>query len=188
MANQAAQVLMRKLVTGMQNKVSSPYGYRNNRGFTLIEILVVVVIMGITVGFALLAFGDFGRSRRIVMAAEQFINYVKLVEQQAILETSTLGIRLNKNSYQVVRFQFPSSWQIISKNVIFHQQQFPKNTVIRLTTENLQEEKGGPQIIIDASGDMTPFKLHVGSAKQTNIVTIVGEHNGNISLKLLKSP
>ncbi len=51
---------MLRLVIGMQNRARADLN-----GFTLIEILVVIVIVGITLSFALLAFGDFGSERRI---------------------------------------------------------------------------------------------------------------------------
>ena len=75
MANPVAVVSTLNTVIGMRNR---------DQGFTLIEILVVVLIIGITLGFALLAFGDFGRQRQIITAAETFVNYVTLVEQQAL--------------------------------------------------------------------------------------------------------
>jgi len=180
MANQVEQELMRKLVIGMQNNRG------NLHGFTLIEILVVVLIIGITIGFALLAFGDFGSNRRILMSAEQFVNYVKFVQHQSILETSTLGIRLNQNSYQVLRFEAPSNWQVMPKNSIFHQQQFPDSAIVYF--ENTTDKNGNPQIIINSSGDMTAFKLTVGSSKQAIITRIIGESNGAITLQFLKSP
>jgi len=170
----AAPVSMLKLVTGMQTK----------QGFTLIEILVVILIIGITLGFALLAFGDFGANRRIIVAAEQFVGYVKLVQQQAILETSTLGINFNKNGYQVMRFQTPASWQAMPQKSIFHTQYFPDSTVINL--ESNSKKSGNPQIIINSSGDMTAFTLHLGSAHQVDLATVVGTFDGNVSLQLAK--
>lgn len=178
MANQVAQISMQKLVTGMRSNPS--------KGFTLIEILVVVLIIGITLGFALLAFGDFGSKRRIVMAAEQFVNYVKLVQQQAIVETSTLGISINQNSYQVLRFQTPSNWQLMPQKSIFHQQRFPDNAIVHI--DQPAQIKGTPQIIINASGDMTAFKLNFGSAKDIDIATVVADHNGTVALQLATSP
>ena len=167
---------MLKLVTGM----------RASRGFTLVEILVVVLIVGITLGFALLAFGDFGGNRRIIIAAEQFVNYVKLVQQQAILETSTLAITINKNNYQVLRFHPPATWQPMPQKAIFRSQHFPESAVIYIEKNNAVKA-GGPAIIINASGDMTPFILHVGTAKQPDLATIVGTYDGRVSLKQAKS-
>lgn len=166
---------MLKLVTGMQNK----------QGFTLIEILVVLLIIGITLGFALLAFGDFGSSRRVLMAAEQFVNYVKLAEQQAILESSTFGISINQQSYQILRFQAPNTWRPPSKNKIFLAQHFPDKTRVRL--ENIKDKKHLPQIIITAAGEITEFTLILSTKNQDNIVSVVGEPNGTVRL-LKKNP
>lgn len=159
---------------------------RSIGGFTLIEILVVIFIIGITLGFALMAFGDFGEKRSIIVAAEQFTNYVKLVQQQAILETSTLGLNINPQGYQVVRFQAPASWSPIHKKSIFHQQHFPKGLVLSL--KNTNHQPGMPAIIINSSGDMTPFTLDFGTVKQASIVTVMGMHNGAIISKTMASP
>lgn len=157
-----------------------------NKGFTLIEILVVLLIIGITMGFAVMSFGDFGEKRGIIVAAEQFTNYVKLVQQQAILETSTLGIRIHDNGYQVLRFQAPASWVPLPLNSIFHRHHFPKGLVVHL--HNIENKQGNPAIIINSSGDMTPFVLDFGSAKQTAISTITGKSNGSITLHSMTSP
>ena len=159
---------------------------QNKGGFTLIEILVVVLIFGITLGFTLLAFGDFGRERRIVMAAEQFINYVKFAEQQAILETSTLGINIDSKSYQLWRLQPPNHWGSLSNKTIFHQQQFPNNTIVHL--ETVTKNNRGPQIIINSSGEITAFMLNFGSHDQANIVKVIGESNGDLVLQRAKLP
>lgn len=161
---------MLRLVIGMQT----------DRGFTLIEILVVVLIVGITLGFALLAFGDFGGSRRITVGAERFANYMRLVQQQAILESSTLGIRLTHEGYQVFRFQMPSSWEVLSKKKIFHLQHFSSNTIISLEKKG---KKSNPDIIINSSGDMTPFQLQFGDRQHT-LATVTATHDGQVLFKL----
>jgi len=169
----------------MQNRVGL-IPKKNSSGFTLIEILVVIVIVGITLGFALLAFGDFGSQRRIRVAAEQFVNYVKFVQQQSILETSTLGISFNQNNYQVLRFQAPKTWQEMPKKSVFRQQHFPSDAIIRL--ESSTKSSSNPPIIINASGDMTAFKLNAGSAKNSDIANVIGTSNGEVAMQPLKSP
>ena len=171
MVNPVELELTLTLVTGMPA----------NKGFTLIEILVVLLIIGITLGFALLAFGDFGGKRRIIIAAEQFTNYVKLVQQQAILETSTLGIQLDNKGYQVVRFESSRDWSPMPSKGIFRQQHFPDSLI--LTIKSLASKQGQPAIIINATGDTTPFTLDFGTKKQESLITLHGEPSGALTLK-----
>ena len=106
---------------------------QTKRGVTLIEILVVLAIIGITLGFALLAFGDFGASRRVVASAEQFLNQVKLLEQQAVLTSTTFGIQFDPaaspTSFRVLRFQPSSGWQRPSR-ALSRTYPFPAHTLI----------------------------------------------------------
>lgn len=166
---------MRRLVTGMTI----------SRGFTLIEILIVIVIIGITVGFALLAFGDFGESRSIQFAAEQLANTLRLTQQQAILETSTFGLRIDNNQYQILKFQ-TSSWQAPSNQSIFKIHYFPKHTLITLKTAN-KAATGTPSIVINPSGEMTPFTLGFATNKESLITTLVGHHDGSLTFDVAKT-
>lgn len=166
---------MRRLVTGM----------RINRGFTLIEILIVIVIIGITVGFALIAFGDFGSSRRILFSADQLVNTLRLAQQQAILTTSTLGLRIDNNSYQILRFEDSSKWEPISNKGVFKVNYFPPQTVVVLKTNN-KSSPDTPSIIINAAGDMTPFTLSFGTNKEI-LTVLTGSHNGSLNLSMTKS-
>ncbi|KTD59199.1 general secretion pathway protein LspH [Legionella shakespearei DSM 23087] len=161
---------MQKLVTGMTT----------NRGFTLIEILIVIVIIGITVGFALIAFGDFGESKRILFAADQLGNTLKLAQQQAILEHGTLGLKIDNTSYQILKLHNASEWKPISNKGVFKVHYFPHNTVITLKTNN-KASVGAPSIIIGSSGDITPFTLDFGINKENTIVTLTGSANGTLN-------
>lgn len=169
-------VLMPKLVIGMSaNKIKQ-------KGFTLIEILVVILTVGITLGFALLAFGDFGSTRRITVAAEEFIDYVKLVQQQAIITSNTLSIRVSQDGYQALRLQqhlaHKPHWQPMSQTV-FRLQKFPHDATV-----NLQKAK---YLIVHPSGDMTAFTLIFKSAKQTPVVSVIGTHNGILRLQSMET-
>lgn len=159
---------------------------KQQRGYTLIEILIVVVIISITVAFAVLAFGDFGKNRRILLSAEQFANYVKLIQQQAILETKPFGLYINGNTYQAFRFTTPGNWNALPQTSIFRKRFFPDGALIILNASG--QQNNNPQIIIHASGDITPFVLDVLSNKKEPIASIAGEFNGNVILKRATSP
>lgn len=161
---------MRRLVTGMNA----------NKGFTLIEILVVIIIIGITLGFALIAFGDFGSSKRIIYAGEQVANTLRLAQQQAIFENSTLGLKINNQSYQILRFQNSSQWRSVSsRNLLFKIHYLPNDMLITLKTN--QKNSQAPGIIINPSGEVNEFTLLFGTQKKSNIAVLTGLANGDLS-------
>jgi general secretion pathway protein H len=153
---------------------------KKNKGFTLIELLVVIVIIGITVGFALITFGDFGESRRIVFAAEELENTLRLAQQQAILESSTLGMRIDNSSYQILKFQNDSKWHTPSNKNLFKIHYFPKSVVITLQSR-FKTKKDLPSIIINSSGETNAFTLNVGTAKEHTVAVLRGKDNGELT-------
>ncbi|MCX7117543.1 MAG: type II secretion system minor pseudopilin GspH [Legionellales bacterium] len=162
----------------MRNKWDKPHG------FTLIEILVVVLIISISLGFALLAMGDFGEQRRLFTSAEQFVNYVTFAEHQAIIESNTLGVRIMKSSYYLLRFQPPSHWLPMPNKSMYRIQHFPKHTITSIESETGSND--APQIIVDAEGDITPFILHLKLKGDHVTLRVVGSSDGKI--KVLSTP
>lgn len=160
----------------------SVIGMTTNRGFTLIEILVVMVIIGITIGFALIAFGDFGASRRLQFAAEQLANKIKLVQQQAILESATYGLNIDKKNYQFFKFNNNSAWISLNNKGIYKITYFPQSSYIHLKTA-APTGQNTPAIIIHPSGDMTAFSLHFGSDKNTVSTVLEANTQGELSFK-----
>lgn len=158
---------MPKLVTGMPAE----------RGFTLIEILVVVVIIGITLGFALLAFGDFGAGRRATVTAEGFSSYIRLVQQRAILEANAFAINLDKKGYETLRFN-GGQWQTMPAKSIFHWRSFPSSVVV--------SPKGGfrkPAIVITSSGETNEFRIDFGTSKKADIAILLGDRDGKLLIQ-----
>jgi len=182
-ANVYTQV--RERLCSMQRSTVATAPKKSNQGFTLIEILIVLVIIGITFGFALIAFGDFGESRRVLFSAEQLANTLRLAQQQAILETGTLGLRIDNISYQVLQLNNNAQWKPISEKGVFKMTYFPQGTHITLKTNNATSI-GTPAIIISASGDMTPFTLNFG-IKQENLGSLIGKRNGELQLNLVRT-
>lgn len=157
-----------------------------NKGFTLIEILIVIVIIGITVGFALIAFGDFGETKRFQFAAEQLENTLRLAQQQAIIENSTLGLRINNSSYQILKFHPPASWKPISSKNVFKVHYFPKGLVVTLKTD-YKTMNNEPAIIINSSGDINSFTLSFGINKDTAIAVLNSNQYGELNFTTAKT-
>ncbi len=157
---------------------------KSHQGFTLIEILIVLVIIGITFGFALIAFGDFGESRRLLFSAEQLVNTLRLAQQQAILETSTLGLRIDNTGYQILQLNNNAQWKPISDKGVFKMTYFPQDTHITLKTIN-STPIGAPSIIISSSGELTPFTLNFGNKKDNNLAVLIGKRNGDLTFNVV---
>ncbi len=166
---------MLKLETG-RNKI-----HHNNKGFSLIEILVVLVITGIILGFVVLAFGDFGESRRLSLAGEHLSNLVDYTRTKAIIEARTYGINLNHKGYHFYEFESQvgspnGRWRLIKNNRILRPTNFPPRTK---TIIKISHKTTKPNITITATGHITPFTLTLNSLRGDSFELSVN-YNGKV--------
>ncbi|WP_020210705.1 prepilin-type N-terminal cleavage/methylation domain-containing protein [Gilvimarinus chinensis] len=90
------------------------------RGFTLIEIMIVVMIIGLSAGMATLAFAPDDTSR-LEQAADKFMLQAEFVAEQTTLTGEVIGLFVSPSQsregeqwcYQWRRFR-NSSWQPVS--------------------------------------------------------------------------
>lgn len=148
---------------------------RGIQGFTLIEILIVLLIVGISFSFALLAFGDFGKSRQVQSTAEQFKNIIQFYREQAIIELSNFKIDIRKNNYQIARADMNPEGQL-SVSPQLASGTFPKDIVLTPATSLIE---------IQGSGSITPFTLTFGTSSHPRVVKLIGEANGQLKLQPL---
>lgn len=169
-----AKVLTLSLEIGMNKIKASTTG-----GFTLIEILVVLIIVGITLTFAVLSFGDFGQGRRMKMAGQSFVQHIQVAQQQAVLEGQTYGVKISGNGYQIFKFNQDNTWQPLSQNSIFRFQYFPRDTLVQFSTSRLANDS--QMIILNASGDMSPFSIKFKNKNDKPVIQINGRHDGTLT-------
>lgn len=148
-------------------------------GFTLIEILVVMLIIGITFGMAVLAYGDFGEERKIRKFADEFSQFVQLIHERAILESSTLQIQLTPKGYNSRRLDLKNQWQPI-KNAYYQQHALPSKAKISILRGSRQSDQ--LTITVSGSGDMSPFQVDFGSQTHPHLVSVIGDENGTVTV------
>ncbi|OGV29193.1 MAG: type II secretion system protein GspH [Legionellales bacterium RIFCSPHIGHO2_12_FULL_35_11] len=151
--------------------------FKHNLGFTIIEILVVLLIISITTSFAVLSFGDFGKSKKIINYANHFVNQLELIKNEAILLDITLMIQIKENGYTVLERKSSHKWQPL-KNGLIKRQIFPNNMKAFFSTKTYKN-----YIIIGPSGEVSPFILSFGESKHERIVSIIAYSNGIINVK-----
>jgi general secretion pathway protein H len=144
-----------------------------SKGFTLVEILVVVVIMAIAVSLAVLSVGVTGRDSQLDEESRRIEGLVGLLHERALLEGRDFGLRIEPAAYEFVVYEpRRDRWMRLDQEQEFRHRNLPKGlsfqlqldsqiVVIKPIERNLSSDVAppGPQIAIAASGEGTPFRL-----------------------------
>ncbi len=148
--------------------VNLPAGLSRNRGFTLLEILVVVMIIGVIVGTAMLAIGD-PAVDRIREENQRLMALVQLAQEEAILQSRDLGIGFWKDGYAFFR---PTGavnevgemvWDQLEDDLL-RQRSLTQEMRLQLVLEGIEivmqaTAVDKPQIAVFSSGEISPFEL-----------------------------
>ncbi len=143
-----------------------------NKGFTLVEILVVVVIMAVVISLAVLSIGVTGRDNQLDQESRRLQALIDLLHERAVLEGRDFGVRVQPNGYEFVVYDnFRDAWQRFDEENQYRHRDLPKGISFQLQLDNQtvvlkavdKALTGGPspapQLAIAASGEGTPFRL-----------------------------
>jgi general secretion pathway protein H len=144
-----------------------------SKGFTLVEILVVVVIMAIVISFAILAVGTSGRDTQLDEESRRIEGLLGLLHERALLEGRDFGMRIEPAAYEFVVYDpRRDRWMPLDQEQEFRHRDLPKGlsfqlqldsqvVVIKAIDRSLPSDQAppGPQLAIAASGEGTPFRL-----------------------------
>ena len=181
---------------------ASHWRFRCERAFTLIEILVVVIIVGIISAVALLSFGLLGGDDRdLEQDARRLSSLIQVVNDDAVLQGRDFGLELMLSSYRWVEHDpYIDEWFEVTDDEIMRSRQLDEGTEFELYVEEhrvlLQEEAMEtekdedeadrelteaylPHVLVLSSGDITPFELRLvrnaDRAEVTLTMSLMGE-------------
>jgi general secretion pathway protein H len=160
---------MPTLATGISviNKLTAARA--RSLGFTLIEIMIVVFIIGVMTAAVVISFGGNRRDTELEREAERLNALFDYVREQAELQTRDYGFRVNNVGYSFVVFDvLQNQWRTADEDDALRQREFPegldpqvvvdgRRIVLDQKKRDLEEFK--PQIMIFANGDLTSFEI-----------------------------
>lgn len=150
---------------------------RGAAGFTLIEVMVVVLIIGITVSLVTLSVSS--GERPALTEAKRLKTLLSMVGEEAILQGRNFGMRVEPDGY---RFYLLSAdgWLPLSGDDLLRERALSSGLRLELETEGVRFEfpkeadeadsgerkkdaDDGPQLYFLASGEVSPFTLTIES-------------------------
>jgi len=154
---------------------------RPNGGFSLLEILVVVAIIGIFVGITVLSTDLVSFERRMEQEANRLGTLIDFVVDEALLRTQDFGIYVCEDSYHFFYFNYEVDEWVPYTIRPFEPRRLEDDMLLALRIDDrevvletefeafpagMQDESDEdlddypvPQIVILSSGDITPFQL-----------------------------
>jgi general secretion pathway protein H len=142
------------------NKSPSP------AGFTLLEVLVVLVIISVIIGFAVLAI-DTG-PEELRREGSRLASLLELASEEAVMNGREWRVVLRRHGYSFEQLR-EGKWQA-AEDELFRPRQLPEELTLQLFLENLeiplndevaQETARSGALLLLSSGEITPFALTV---------------------------
>ena len=165
-----------------------------SKGFTLVEILVVIVIMAVVISVTVLSVSSTGRDSQLDEESRRIEGLVGLLHERALLEGRDFGLRIEPAAYEFVVYDpRRDRWMMLDQEREFRHRDLPKGitfqlqldsqtVVIKAIDRNLSGgDPPNPQVAIAASGEGTPFRLTLRRDATQAKASVDGDALGKIS-------
>jgi general secretion pathway protein H len=155
-------------------------------GFSLIEILVVVVILGVLALAVTLGSATAGGERRLAQEAERMQALVRHACNQAELSGREIGLRVGASGYSFSMLGF-DGWTRSERTDELRPRAWAPGMRVELlrdgsATRLIESDDGQPQVVCFSSGELSPFLLRMQLGDVASRYELRGEVDGDVVL------
>ena len=172
-------------------------------GFTLIEIMVVLIIIGVMTAMVTLSIGD-NRGQEVERQAQRLQALLKLAAEESIIRAQPLGIDVSADAYRFLAYEPDAqpTWQPMTGDREFRRRRMPdfirlsiladgaERTVKGLSSsdtgndgERDHDSESLPQALLLPSGELTPFRIVVRGSELHTYWLVEGHLDGRITVQ-----
>ena len=163
-------------------------------GFTLLELLVVLLIFGLLVGFAVLAVGGTA-SRQMEQEARRLVELAGLARDESLLTGQARALGFSRDGYAFLEQVFLDdervTWVPLERAPLNPRSLARLGLELRLRQEDravpLDDRADRPQVLFNGAGELTPFELELrpdGAA--SSLLRVSGTRDGQLLLETLR--
>ena len=160
-----------------------------SRGFTLLEVLVVMVIIGIVLSFAALSFK--GDDKTLEEEARRLQALIALTGQESVMQGRELALEFTSDGYDFLAFD-GKQWQPLADDETLRPRTLPDDVELAYEAEGEHmilgakegdDKSAPPRIYFLSSGEMTPFHLTVRRHDASVGFILTGSARGKTELR-----
>ncbi len=138
-------------------------------GFTLIEILVVIAMIGILTSAVVINFSPGDATYRLRADLDRFTSVVEMARHRAMMRNRDWGIHINQEDYHFTEYNPEINEWVERIDRTFKRTPWPNSATIQLEVEinsnsYFMEIDDLPDILIFSSKEMVPFRLILRTA------------------------
>ena len=161
-------------------------------GFTLLELLVVVVIIGILTGMAVVSVNVLGGDHEMEREARRLGAIVTQVRDEAMLLGRDVGLRFDAAGYDFLSLDRRTErWRLADGDPLLRERRLPEGLELALRLEDrevklaarqapTEREPVAPQVLLQASGELLPFVVELQRAGTDVRMRVRGNVDGSI--------